>query len=59
MKIEESDPFQTLLLELKAPTHSLCRTFGLSYDGKHTSLGDKERDAKRGLFSKVTDMQIA
>ena len=33
--------------------NTLTRTFGLSYDGKHTSLGDRERDAKRELFSKV------
>jgi hypothetical protein len=34
--------------------NTLTRTFGLSYDGKHTSLGDRERDAKRELFSKVS-----
>ena len=34
--------------------NTLTKTFGLSYDGKHTSLTDSQRDVKRGLFSKVS-----
>ena len=34
--------------------NTLTKTFGLSYDGKHTSLIDSQRDARRGLFSKVS-----
>ena len=34
--------------------NTLTKTFGLSYDGKHTSLTDSQRDGRRGLFSKVS-----
>ena len=34
--------------------NTLTKTFGLSYDGKHTSLIDSQRDVRRGLFSKVS-----
>ena len=33
--------------------NTLTKTFGLAYDGKHTSLSDSQRDARRELFSKV------
>ena len=34
--------------------NTISKTFGLSFDGKHTSLTDRERDYRRGLFSKVS-----
>ena len=34
--------------------NTISKTFNLSFDGKHTSLSDRERDYRRGLFSKVS-----
>ena len=37
----------------------MTRTFGLSFGGKHTSLGDRERDTQREIFSKVSAFWLA